>query len=254
MQTFRITDFDAVTFDVYGTLIDWEPSIITFFSEWASRNGVHVLGDELLMTFDRARAAVQMERPAHLYPDVLRRCFDQICGEFGVEPDPATRETFAESPKTWPAYADSHAGLLALQTRAKIGALSNIDGASLRVSSGKLGLTFDLVVTAERVGAYKPDWPHFRVALDELQAMGIPPERVLHVGQSLRADVAPANNLGLTCAWIHRPGRVLGLSGDGVAGAKPDLTVSSLAELVTALTGVQSVSAVAEFGVRKHEH
>ena len=94
---------------------------------------------------------------------------------------------------------------------------------------------FDIVVTAERVGAYKPDWPHFNTALADLQALGISPARILHVGQSLRADVTPANKLGLKCAWVNRSGRALGLSGEGAAEARPDLTVSSLQELVAAI-------------------
>jgi 2-haloacid dehalogenase len=234
-----LSNFDAVTFDVYGTLIDWEPAIIAFLSDWARRNSLFTPGEELLMAFDRARTVIQTERPAHLYPDILRRCFDRICSEHGVEPDVATREAFAESPKTWPAYPDSHDGLVALQAQAKIGALSNIDNASLQASSNILGITFDLLVTAERVGAYKPDVPHFDTALTDLAAQGIRRERILHVGQSLRADVVPANRLGLASVWVHRPGRVMGLS--GAPDAKPDLTVSSLAELVE-LIGSSSFS------------
>jgi 2-haloacid dehalogenase len=231
----RLADFDAVTFDVYGTLIDWEPSIIAFLNGWAERNGVQARGDDLLMAFDRARAEIQKIRPALLYPDVLRRCFERICGEFGVAVDAKARETFSRTPHDWPAYPDSGAGLKALQKRAKIGALSNIDNASLRSSCAKMGIVFDIVVTAERVGAYKPDWPHFRTALADLEALGIPRSRVLHVGQSLRADITPANKLGLTCIWVHRPGRVLGLSGEGAAEARPALEVPSLAALVEAL-------------------
>jgi putative hydrolase of the HAD superfamily len=125
---------------------------------------------------------------------------------------------------------------MALQARAKVGALSNIDNASLESSWRHLDFRFDLVVTAELVGAYKPDWPHFQTALAELAALGIRRERILHVGQSLRADIAPANRLGLKCAWINRPDRLLGLSGEGAADARPDLTVSSLQELVAAIT------------------
>jgi 2-haloacid dehalogenase len=236
----HLSNFRAVTFDVYGTLIDWEPAITTFLSDWADRNKLTVPGNELLMAFDRARSAIQTERPAHLYPDILRRCFNRICSEYGVEPDAATRESFAESPKTWPAYADSHDGLVALQAQAKIGALSNIDNASLQASSDILGIKFDLIVTAERVGAYKPDVPHFNTAMSDLGAQGIPRERILHVGQSLRADVVPANQLGIASIWVHRPGRVMGLS--GAPEAKPDLTVSSLAELVATVTQVQTTS------------
>lgn len=240
---FRLSDFDAVTFDVYGTLIDWEPSIIAFLRRWADGEGRAAASDmDLLMAFDRARAVFQKERPAHLYPDILRRCFDHIAVEFGIPADAATREAFAASPHTWPAYADSHAGLAALQRHAKIGALSNIDEASLQSACRRLDIRFDIVVTAERVGAYKPDWPHFHTAIADLDAMGIARERILHVGQSLRADITPANRLGLTCAWIDRPGRALGLSGEGAAQARPDLTAPSLAALVAMLIDAQAIA------------
>jgi 2-haloacid dehalogenase len=232
----KLSNFDAITFDVYGTLIDWEPSIIAFLRRWADQNSVSSSEEDLIMAFDRARAEIQKERPAHLYPEVLRRCFNRISAEFGVPLDQDQRDAFAATPHQWPAYADSHTGLTVLQARAKIGALSNIDNASLRSSCRNLDFRFDVVVTAERVGAYKPDWSHFHTGIADLAALGIPRERVLHVGQSLRADIAPANKLGLKCAWINRPGRLLGLSGEGAAEAKPDLVVSSLEELVAAIS------------------
>lgn len=231
----RLSDFDAVTFDVYGTLIDWEPCIVAFLSEWARGMGVNASGEDLIMSFDRARAEIQKERPAHLYPEVLRRCFDRISAEFGVAVDAARREAFSKTPHQWPAYSDTSAGLKALQARAKIGALSNIDNASLASSCEKMSIEFDIVVTAERVGAYKPSWEHFNTAIADLEGMGIPRERILHVGQSLRADITPANKLGLKSAWINRPQRLLGLSGEGAAEARPDLTVESLAELLEAI-------------------
>jgi 2-haloacid dehalogenase len=229
-MTLKLSDFDAITFDVYGTLIDWEPSIIAFLRRWADQNSVSSSGEDLIMVFDRARAEIQKERPAHFYPEVLRRCFNRISAEFGVPIDQDERAAFAASPHQWPA------GLTALQARAKIGALSNIDNASLKSSCRNLDFRFDVVVTAERVGAYKPDWPHFHTGIADLAALGIPRERILHVGQSLRADVTPANKLGLKCAWINRPGRLLGLSGEGAAEAKPDLVVSSLEELVATIS------------------
>jgi 2-haloalkanoic acid dehalogenase type II len=194
---------------------------MVFLRRWADQNGVSSSGEDLIMAFDHARAEIQKERPAYLYPEVLRRCFNRISAEFGVPIDQDQREAFAATPHQWPAYADSHAGLTALQARAKIGALSNIDNASLESSCRNLDFHFDVVVTAERVGAYKPDWPHFFTGIADLAALGIPRERILHVGQSLRADVTPANKLGLKSAWINRPGRLLGLSGEGAAEAKP---------------------------------
>ena len=217
-------------------MIDWEPAITAFLGDWADQNDIPVPPDEMLRAYDRARAVIQVEHPHDLYPDILRRSFDHICASFGITPDPAAREAFAASPATWPAYPDSQAGLTTLQQSAKIVAFSNIDDASLAASARRLGITFDLTVTAERVRSYKPVLAHFHTGLAELAAMGIPQTRVLHVAQSLRADIAPANQLGLTCVWVHRPGRVLGLTGPGTAEARPAFTVSSLAELVTALT------------------
>jgi 2-haloalkanoic acid dehalogenase type II len=228
----RLADYDAVTFDVYGTLIDWEPSIAAFLRRIAARAGMP--GDEaaLMASYDRIRAAVQDRRPALPYPEVLRRSYDGVCAAWGVTQDPAEREAFAQEPQTWPPYLDSTAALKTLQRRVRIGALSNIDEASLRTTCAKLDVGFDLVVTAERVGAYKPDLAHFHTALADLHARGIPKERTLHVAQSLRADIAPANKLGLRCVWVNRPGRRLGLSGEAAAAARPDLTVTSLAELL----------------------
>lgn len=235
-MTLRLSNFDAITFDVYGTLIDWEPAIVEFLRRWGERNVITFPPQDLLMAFDRARAEIQKERPAHLYPDVLRRCFDRLSAEFGVAANDQEREDFAATPHQWPAFPDSHAGLKMLQTHARVGALSNIDNASLESSCRKLDFRFDLVVTAERVGAYKPDVPHFNTGIADIVALGIPRERILHVGQSLRADITPANRLGLKCVWVNRPGRLLGLSGEGSAEAKPDLTVSSLQELVRTIT------------------
>lgn len=231
----RLSDFDAVTFDVNGTLIDWEPTISGFLLNWASRRDIAASGTDLIMSFDRARAAIQKERPAHLYPDVLRKCFDRISADYGVAVDPDDRQAFAATRLLWPAYTDAHEGLVQLQARAKIGAISNNDNASLAASASKLGITFDVVVTAERAGAYKPSPEPFEAALSDLNALGIPPARVLHVGQSLRADVTPANKLGLKCVWINRGDRLLGLSGEGAAEARPDLSVTSLAEMLRAI-------------------
>ena len=98
------------------------------------------------------------------------------------------------------------------------------------------GFSFDVVVTAQRVGAYKPDHAHFWAALSDLLAKGIPPERVLHVAQSRRADIVPANALGLCCVWVNRTGRVFGRTGQGAETATPDAEIDSLAGLVSLLT------------------
>ena len=164
----RLDDFDAITFDVYGTLIDWEPSIIAFLANWAERYAIRTGGQDLLMAFDRARAEIQQAPPAHMYSEVLRRCFDRISADFKVPVDADQKAEFSRTPQSWLPYPDTSAGLKALQARAKIGALSNIDEASLVSSCTHMDFRFDLVITAERVGAYKPDAPHFTTAIAEL--------------------------------------------------------------------------------------
>lgn len=231
----RISDFDAFTFDVYGTLIDWEPSIAAFLERWARQAGVSATTSALIDVYDSIRGPLQRERPADLYPDILRGAFERLCGHYAVAADPALREELAAAPSTWPPFADTPAALRQLQARGKLCALSNIDNASLAASCRKMDITFDIEVTAERVRAYKPDLAHFHTALADLAALGIARERVLHVAQSLRADIVPANQLGLRCVWVHRPHGRLGLKGPGTEGAAPDLTVDSLAALVAQL-------------------
>ena len=231
-----LTDFDAVTFDVYGTLIDWEPGIIDFLRAGLTKRPFPGQRRTCLW-----RSTGRVRRFRRGVPHIfIPKCYAAASSAFRRSSvfalDAAEREAFAATPHQWPAYPDSHVGLKALQAHVRVGALSNIDNASLESSCRKLDFRFDVTVTAERVGAYKPDMPHFQTGIADLVALGISHERILHVGQSLRADITPANRLGLKCAWINRPGRLLGLSGDGAEQAKPDLTVSSLQELVTAIT------------------
>jgi putative hydrolase of the HAD superfamily len=228
----RLADFKAMTFDVYGTLIDWEPTIVSMFGSVAEQYGIDLPRQQFLMDFDASRAHLQRIRPALPYPDVLRRAYEEFCAKYKVPPDAAEKETFAGAVKLWPAFEDTRASMAYLARHFKLGLLSNIDNASLAYSHRKLGVRADVVVTAERVGAYKPDLAHFHAAFEDLGALGIRKDEILHVGQSLRADVVPANQLGLRCAWINRPGRSLGARAEDAVGARPDLTFSTLAELV----------------------
>lgn len=230
----RLSDFKALTFDVYGTLIDWEPALAGFLGNWAERNAVRATPAELLKAYDDARAHYQTLRPALAYPDVLRSSFAYICDRWRVPVETGTQEAFAASIGDWEPFPDTRDGLAYLKGHYKLGALSNIDEASFRRTREKIGVDFDLVVTAERVGSYKPSLPHFVTAISELGAMGIGPQRILHVCQSLRADVRPANDLGLITAWINRKGGTLGLTGHGAEAAIPDMTFAGLAELVAA--------------------
>lgn len=233
-KALNLSSFSALTFDMYGTLIDWEPHILGFLQAWARRNAIQATDDELLEQFDRARAHYQQLRPALLYPDVLRASYAYICTHWRAPIDPGEQAAFADSVSTWEPFPDAAEGLSYLKQFYSIGALSNIDERSLAHSIAKLGITLDLVVTAERVGAYKPSLAHFVTAISELGGMGVGHTRLLHIGQSLRADIRPCNKLGIKTVWLNRDRRSLGLHGHGATLAVPDLTFATLEELVTA--------------------
>ncbi len=226
--------YDAITFDVYGTLIDWEPTILNTLEAWAARNGITTSRAEILNAFDRARAHFQTLTPCRDYPRVLRSAYAYINDEYGVIPDMNESKGFSQSVGDWPAYDDSVVSLARLKKKFILGAYTNMDDASFAQSHARLGDCFEVIVTAERAQAYKPALRHFVLGLTDLAARQIPPHRVLHVAQSLRADVRPANLLGQEVVWINRTGRGLGHTGFGAELAVPMATFSSMKEFVDA--------------------
>ena len=231
MSALDLADFDALTFDVYGTLIDWEPTIARFLKSWAGREGIETTKSDLLALYDQARAHYQTLRPALPYPDILRRCMAYMADWHGRALKESDREAFAASIATWPAFDDTEAAMATLKKTHTLGALSNIDNASLAISTAKFASPFHFTVTAQDVASYKPDLPHFVHMVSELGRRNIPPNRILHIAQSLRADIVPANRLGLKTVWINRPGRGLGLTGHGAEMARPDWTFATMGAL-----------------------
>ena len=215
------SNYDAITFDVYGTLIDWEPTILATLGRWTKANNVSIDDAALLESFDRARAHYQTLSPAPSYPRVLRSAYSYIADEFDLEIDSDERAKFGDSVGDWQPFADSVRALAQLRQGYVLGALTNMDDATFAKSHALLDGCFEFVVTAERAGAYKPSLRHFVLGLTDLAERKIPPHRVLHVAQSLRADVRPANLLGQDVVWINREGRGLGHTGFGAELAVP---------------------------------
>lgn len=226
------SDFDAVTFDVYGTLIDWEPRILAQLRAWANSEGITASDEDLIDAFDRARAHYQTLAPARPFPRILELAAAYVAGEWGGRISVETQNAFGRSVKDWPPYDDSVAALSRLADRFVLGALTNMDDASFEHSHAHLGHPFQVIVTAERANAYKPAMRHFVLGLSDLAARGIPPHRVLHVAQSLRADVRPCNLLGQTVVHIDRQGRLLGHTGFGAELAVPDARFETMADFV----------------------
>jgi 2-haloalkanoic acid dehalogenase type II len=229
----RLTDFAALSFDCYGTLIDWETGILATLRPWAARHGLAVNDNALLAEFSRVEPELQAARSAMLYPDILADAFRSLGRHFDRAVSDAEARAFGQSVKDWPAFPDSAAALAYLKRHYHLAILSNIDRASFAHSTRKLGVEFDLVVTAEDVGSYKPTPRNFEVLLERMAALGVPKERLLHTAESLFHVHVPAKRFGLATAWIYRRAAKgnFGATRAPEAPVKPDWQVTTLAEL-----------------------
>lgn len=224
--------FKALTFDCYGTLIDWEEGIGSRLASWAGENGLQLDREELLATFGRIEPRIEEEHPSEPYRLILRRVFAALADELHQPVSQEELDAFAGSVGDWPPFPDSAAALAQLKTRFHLVVVSNVDRASFAGSDEKLGAPFSAVVTAEEVGAYKPDPRMFHRAFAVLRSLGVERDEILHVAQSLFHDHVPAQALGLSTVWVdRRAGRQGGATLPPETEVKPDLTVGSLAQL-----------------------
>jgi 2-haloacid dehalogenase len=222
--------FEALTFDCYGTLIDWETGILAALRPNLVARGAAPSDDDLLEAFGRAEASIEAG-PYRAYRDVLAGCLERIGEAYGFEPGPAALAAFGGSVADWPAFADSAAALAHLQTRFKLGVITNCDDDLFAASNQRLGVEFDWVVTAQSVGGYKPDERNFEAAFSR---MGLPRDRILHVAQSLFHDHVPAKRLGLSTVWIDRRQGRTGPGATPPANVTPDATYPDMASFAAA--------------------
>jgi 2-haloacid dehalogenase len=196
--------FEALSFDCYGTLIDWESGMLPVLERWANRNDVAARGDELLGAFAEAENRLEAEHPEMLYPDILRHVLAAMSERFGVPRDPAPEDELAQSIGDWPAFTDTADALRSLKKHYQLIILSNVDRASFARTNQKLGVKFDLIITAQDVKSYKPNPENFRTLLASLSEMDITKDRLIHVAQSLYHDHVPAKRFALSTIWINR--------------------------------------------------
>jgi 2-haloacid dehalogenase len=226
--------FDALTFDCYGTLIDWETGILAGLRTALGSAGVaNAADDELLESYANAEATLEAG-PYLRYREILARGAEAIASSLGVKLPTEAADTFGGSVADWPAFPDSHDALAGLKTRFRLGVLTNCDDDLFAASNRRLGVDFDWVVTAQQVGSYKPDERNFAALLERLAADGVTPERILHVAQSLYHDHAPAQRLGLRSVWIDRRHGRAGAGATPPADARPDATFVSMADFAAA--------------------
>jgi 2-haloacid dehalogenase len=211
--------FDALTFDCYGPLIDWETGIASWL-----RPVAEVSDDALLESFARHEAELEAG-PYRSYREVLAEALRGIGRDFGFEPSDEQAAAFGGSVGSWPAFADSAAALAPLKRRYRLGVITNCDDDLFALSNRRLDVEFDWVITAQQAGVYKPRLENFTYAFERID---VPRERILHVAQSLFHDHVPAKALGMTTVWIDRRQGREGSGATPPAQAQPDLTVPDM--------------------------
>ncbi|MEM7022089.1 MAG: haloacid dehalogenase type II [Pseudomonadota bacterium] len=230
----QISEFSALTFDCYGTLIDWESGIHTALAPWLARGGVDLGRDQVLEAFAEVESAQQAATPSMRYSDLLAHVHHGLADRFGLARDEVAAATFGASVKDWPAFPDSGPALAYLGQHYKLVILSNVDNASFVHSNAKLGVTFDAIYTAEDIGSYKPDPRNFEYLLAHMAEGGIAKGEILHTAESLFHDHTPAKRIGLASCWIHRRAGKIGHGATRVPDieVRPDFRFESMAEMV----------------------
>jgi 2-haloalkanoic acid dehalogenase type II len=233
----KLADFDALSFDCYGTLIDWETGIAAILDPWARRRGLDLDQERLLALYGDAEATAELEHPDALYPDILSRSFRGIGERLGAAVSDEDAQALARSVPDWPAFEDSHDALSLLGERFKLIILSNIDRVSFAGSRERLGVEFTSVLTAEDIGSYKPSPRNFEALVAEVGRLGVEPGRLLHVAQSLFHDHVPAKRAGLPTVWINRRHDRAGWGATPApeVGVTPDWEFSSMAAFAAAV-------------------
>ena len=227
----RISDFSALTFDCYGTLVDWESGMLAALAPWLERSGLVLDESVLLAAYGRHETVIQQEQPGLPYSDVVAKVLGRMANEFDKSASQEEMQGFGSSVGLWPPFPDSHDALAYLGQHFKLVAITNVDNASFARTHQLLGEPFHAIVTAEDVGSYKPALENFHFAFGRIAEFGIARDKILHVAQSLYHDVAPARELDLTNVWVDRQtGRGTGMTPP--TDAQPDLRVTSLEGLV----------------------
>jgi 2-haloacid dehalogenase len=235
MSDFDFDRFDALTFDCYGTLIDWERGILNALQTVLAPRGVDTGEEELLELY--ARHEAELEAGPYLpYREVVAASLRSLAADLGQEVADEEAAEFANAVGDWPAFPDTAAALRHLNDRFRLGVITNCDRDLFARSNRRLGVSFDWVVTAEEAGAYKPSLAPFELAFATID---VPRERILHVAQSLFHDHVPAKELGLTTVWVDRRHDREGFGATPQAVAEPDLIVPDMVSLAALAADVE---------------
>jgi len=231
-ETMDLGNYEVISFDCYGTLIDWEGGIVSGMRPVLATHGAEATDQEILELHAQTEHKLQSaSRPGRYvkYRDVLGEEVREAGRRWGFEPTPSEVRALADSLRHWEPFPDTVEALRALKERYKLAVISNVDDGLFALTACHLEVEFDWVITAEQAGTYKPSLNNFEVAIER---MGVGPDKLLHAAESLFHDIAPAKELGLSTVWVHRRVEKEGFGATPPAEAEPDLEVPDLRTLV----------------------
>jgi len=200
----KLSNFKVLTFDCYGTLIDWESGMVAALAPLTDRLPHTPARNEILEAHGRLEASQQLYTPAKPYRELLAIVYKRLAEEWGLSVSWQECQTYGHSVGDWPAFEDTVEALRYLKQHFRLVILSNVDNESFTHSNARLGAAFDAIYTAEDVGSYKPALRNFEYLLEQQAQQGYSAHEILHVAESLFHDHVPANRLGMTSCWIHR--------------------------------------------------
>ena len=222
--------FEMLTFDCYGTLINWEDGILRCLNRILAAHSLDADDATILQLYGDFEASAEQGEYG-CYRDVLHSVVAQFGRHFGFEPTNQQAHSLAETLKEWKPWPDTVEALRALRTHFQLAIISNVDDDLFAATRPQLEVDFSQIITAQQARAYKPSLKIFELALTRID---VPVRGILHVGQSLYHDVIPAKSLGLATVWVNRPSARSGTGAVKAAAARPDLEVTSLEELAAA--------------------
>jgi len=232
----KLTDFRALTFDCYGTLIDWETGMVEGLEPLVANVKRDLSRDDILEAHARHESSQQLQTPSMLYRNLLPIVYRRLAEEWGVSVSWEECVDYGQSVKNWPAFSDSVDALRYLKQHYKLVILSNVDNESFAASNEKLQVEFDAIYTAEDVGSYKPSDRNFDYMLEKLETIGVAKQAILHTAESMFHDHGPANRHGLASCWIYRRHDQQGFGATMNPGDMPrfDFQFNSMADLANA--------------------
>ena len=200
----KLTDYKALTFDCYGTLIDWETGMVEGLKPLTASVERELSRNDILEAHARHESSQQIWTPAKRYCELLPIVYKRLAEEWGVSATPEECAAYGQSVKNWPAFSDSVGALKYLKKHYKLVILSNVDNESFAASNERLGVSFDAIYTAEDIGSYKPSDRNFEYMLAHLKNLSVESADILHTAESLFHDHQPAKRHELSSCWIYR--------------------------------------------------